>query len=592
MWAIVNSEKSLTLPPGQSADVTLQYVSREGGKGAREAQLRILTDDPAAPQLDITLSCGYMEYREDTNEMSLPTIISVFGYNINIYNKLTSGFMALPWLRTSKLVGEEVRSMIWQRADLTKPVYARSIAAFLLVIYKAPEAETLLFHPDQGVVAIDPKYGQALLPRALGKDVPAEGYFNTTIPFSMIVSHKFETTGMVWSTNHTKDLNVHLFPLRDRSSRITPDAYLLAHDFILPRGCCSGPGCANCDYQDNIYVVSNIKPADSDALLPPAYKLGSPELILSFDKAVTGTLADSGFTHTQRNDEDVMPGSNSFVPGLIALDAAGKKLSVTSALGSNRGAINRQVNGLSVWYDAEDDPYYVLARIEGPLTTMTRVGEEACVWVGSDKDNYAKLCATYDETFAHALLFMSETDGVPSPPTLQKLDGIDSIRALDLFLLVTPHSRVIVPAFSVNGNPMTSVGNGIAIRERLSGLFFGPRIHAGILTAHSGGGTGFKTNFLRFSVTPDLGGAELKRLRTHALGVRGQNVQRCAALEAPPTTPITTTPPGPDIFAPATDRAPTPLSNPTAANTPSSAVSVSYSFFSIVIILLSGSLLL
>lgn len=538
MWKVL-SPPAERVPAGGGTEIALQFVSREGAKGPREATLLIKTDDPAAPEIPITLSCGYMEYREDTNELSLSTILRTFGYSINIYHPLSSGFMSLPWLRTSRLVGDEVRALTWMRASDQAPFWARSLAAFLLVIYKEPEAETMIIlGPGGGAIAIDPKYGQSYLPRALGKQTPAEGYFNTTGPFSVILSHKFETTGMVWSSNNTKDLNLHFFPLRDRRSRVHPGTYVIAHDFILPRGCCIGPGCANCDFQDNIYIASNLMPADDNAHLPPAYDLGSPELILAFDAAINNSLPDGaglgiGFVATQRNDDDVTPGSASFNPALISLDLEGKKLKMASTLGSNRGAINRQVNALGLWYNAESDPYFILTRIEGPLS-LSRVGEEACVWVGADKDNYAKLCVVYDETFSLAFSFMSEMDGVPSPPTLQKLDGVESVRALDLYLLITPQARTIVPAFAINGNTRSSLGDGIFIRERYSGLFFGPRIWAGVLVAQTGSGTSFKTTFLRFSVSPDVNSAELMRHRTHALGVPGQNVQICNSLSAAP----------------------------------------------------------
>jgi hypothetical protein len=590
MWEI-KSEQTFSVAPGQNAEIKLQFVSREGAKGPREATLTIYTDDPAAPQIPITLSCGYMEYREDTNELSLSQIMQTFGYQINVYHQLSTGFMTFPWLRTAKMVGQEVRSMVWERADPTMPLYSRSIAAFLLVIYKAPEAETMIITGDGGGnVAIDPKYGQSYMPRALGKeDQIAEGYFNTTGPFSIILSHKFETTGMIWSSNDTKDLNMHYMPLRDRRARLHPDAYVVAHDFILPRGCCIGPGCANCDYQDNVYVMSNLRPSDPANMLPPAYDLGSPNLVLTFDQSTPKTLKDSagngiGFTATQRNDDDVTPGSASYNAALVQLDAANKKLTVTSSLGSNRGAINRQINALSVWFNADHEAYYTLARVEGPLP-HTKVGEESCVWLGSDKDNYAKLCITYDESFAHAFLFMMETDGVPSPPTLLKLDGVDSVRTLDLFLLVTPAARTIVPAFSVNGNARQSIGEGVFVKERSSGLFFGPRINAGVLTSHAGGGAPFKTSFLRFSISPDVGNAELKRFRTHALGVKGQNPEVCAAVDKAPVSvgsPTDSAPSAPsDSMSPMQSRAPEQTRSPIGS--PSSSATLVNGFFGLLI---------
>lgn len=66
------------------------------------------------------------------------------------------------------------------------------------------------------------------------------------------------------------------------------NVYIAAHDFILPRGCCSGAGCANCDYNDNVYILSNVIPASPGAHIP-SVPVGSSSLVLNFDTAYPDT---------------------------------------------------------------------------------------------------------------------------------------------------------------------------------------------------------------------------------------------------------------------------------------------------------------
>jgi len=76
---------------------------------------------------------------------------------------------------------------------------------------------------------------------------------------------------------------MHFVPLRDRRGVMLKDAWVIGHDFVLPRGCCKGGGCANCDYNDNMYMIWNMKPSDPGAYIP-SLPLGAAELVLTFDK--------------------------------------------------------------------------------------------------------------------------------------------------------------------------------------------------------------------------------------------------------------------------------------------------------------------
>jgi hypothetical protein len=395
-----------------------------------------------------------------------------------MYHPQSTGFMTLPYLTTSPIVGEQVRSMEWTRANTSSPAYVRSLAAFLLVIKNAPEEETMtLLGPGGGQVSINPQYGQSFLPLIYNAARPAEGYFNTTSPFAVILSHKFYTEGAerAWTSNVSRVINMHFFPIRDQRSFMIPDTYVIAHDFILPRGCCVGLGCANCDYNDNVWLGSNIAPADPNSLeLPPVYEIGSPNLVVTFDKDVASTIKDAagkgtGFFAVMLNDQDTVMGSNSLDSAKLQMDITAKTLKITSTLGSNIGAINRLVNPLAVVFNpAPRDPYMVSARILAPLSVVSKYGQEMGIWVGTTKDYFAKLTVGFEDTLGISLSFMTEQNGVPTPPTIIQLPGVNSINVLELQLLCTPGSNTIVPSYSVNGLPAISVSTGAIIKSRFN----------------------------------------------------------------------------------------------------------------------------
>ena len=79
--------------------------------------------------------------------------------------------------------------------------------------------------------------------------------------------------------------HVRFWPVRDRDGVLVPNTWLVSMDYAG----------INYDYNDNVYLVTNMKP-ENPALDPnPAGAVpGAPSLVLEFDKAYPGTLARQG----------------------------------------------------------------------------------------------------------------------------------------------------------------------------------------------------------------------------------------------------------------------------------------------------------
>jgi hypothetical protein len=66
---------------------------------------------------------------------------------------------------------------------------------------------------------------------------------------------------------------VKTWPVRDRDGDVVAGSWILAHDYISSPNQC-GKGATNCDFQDNVYLVTNVLPVASSDVVPPAAPSG------------------------------------------------------------------------------------------------------------------------------------------------------------------------------------------------------------------------------------------------------------------------------------------------------------------------------
>ena len=72
-------------------------------------------------------------------------------------------------------------------------------------------------------------------------------------PFEIIIGAE----GDSYSTDTEGNLGVRLWPAK-RNGEAIANAYIIAEDYVQ-EGC--GQGFANCDYQDNVFLITNVQPA-------------------------------------------------------------------------------------------------------------------------------------------------------------------------------------------------------------------------------------------------------------------------------------------------------------------------------------------
>lgn len=251
----------ITVSPNGFTDITVRFIYNRTGDGItlRNANLTVSTNDAETPNLTVQLSGLWQSHSEATSsgkpiEPTLQQIIDVLGYKVKTTftgQNLNTGGKIIK-------VGEEVLSPYWKRAEGGN-VTVRMLAAFH---QQAIDRASTIRWFKQGSTTTNTLFkhraeqGQALLPNINGSTTnPAQASFNPGND-----NFGFKVDG-VWSDpalNVPNAMNVpghgfRWYIAKDRNGKIIPNTYIAAADYV-------GVSYSNYDYQDNIYLVTNVMP--------------------------------------------------------------------------------------------------------------------------------------------------------------------------------------------------------------------------------------------------------------------------------------------------------------------------------------------
>lgn len=299
----------LVINANQFADVKVRFVAQEEGLrgGLYGGALTIQSDDPATPTKAVELVGFWQLYSEvdpstfRSQEPTIQELHALFGFNFALEG---------PWKNLNnnglrEAVGDEVVSGFWKRADASKPVTVQQIAAY----HGQGNTETISWNnkgsaTTTSIFTQEGDEGQSLFPHIndnLSKY--AVGTFNPSGPFGL-------RSGGEWSNSPDNRDEVgcpaenrcghHLrfWPLRDRAGQVVPNTYFMIMDYYS-----TTPGVTvNYDFQDNIYILSNIQPENQTVPTDVA----QPQALLRLD---TGADVGTNYTdirgNTWRSDESI-----------------------------------------------------------------------------------------------------------------------------------------------------------------------------------------------------------------------------------------------------------------------------------------------
>ncbi|MDN3496523.1 malectin domain-containing carbohydrate-binding protein [Planococcus sp. APC 4015] len=271
----------LLIEPGQTVPLTVQFIGSSGSKGVRSASITISSSDTATAAKVVQLRGGYMGAPEGGSELTLQQIMNLYG------STSSSGSMGDSLGNGSEnpgapMDGDEVRSFQWKKLDSSKTVQAVQLGAFHGC---CNATETYSINGTSATHATP--WGQAIYPRNTAGNL---------VTISTNPGGNFGITVAGQSTTQTAYMAVKMWPVKDAAGKIVPGAWFAGHDYISSPSQC-GIGATNCDYQDNVYLVTNILPVSSSDVTAPA----APA-------APTGTADTTGvnLTWTASTDADLI----------------------------------------------------------------------------------------------------------------------------------------------------------------------------------------------------------------------------------------------------------------------------------------------
>ena len=223
--------------------------------GAWIGSLTFKTNDPNNLTYVEGLAGWFQTDSERNQEPNLQTIINLIGdfkTNINPTKIVT---LTQPD-NAAKYYGEEVVSGYWQSADASKVVRIRHLSAFKT---QGIDIRFQWFLKSDKVLKTalitDGLASQAFLPYKLGAPgEPAVGSFG---PGSGVFGLRLDGSYSDDSLNALQKHGGHqvrFFPIRDHFGNLLANQYFVTMDYAIE-------GSQNSDFQDNIYIVTNIKPA-------------------------------------------------------------------------------------------------------------------------------------------------------------------------------------------------------------------------------------------------------------------------------------------------------------------------------------------
>lgn len=252
-WTLLSPPSlPIALSPNNEVFLRLRFVA--GGGDVHLGSLAITSNDADESQRIVQLGGFWQSIPEGNQEPSLEELMRVFGYTTTI---------AYPGQRLNnnglvQAVGNEVVAAYWQRATTSRPATIRQLAMFQM---QNENATVSWFNRGSNtataIATSASSDAQTVLPRRSGADSLVVANFTPGPTFGFKVDNE-------WSDPAKNDQNVdrangcpgpcghhvRFWVARDRSGNPIPNTYLMGMDYAG----------INYDYNDNLYLISNIKP--------------------------------------------------------------------------------------------------------------------------------------------------------------------------------------------------------------------------------------------------------------------------------------------------------------------------------------------
>lgn len=245
----------LVLSPGQTADFAIRFIPGEttDNAGFISVDFSLSTNDPDNPNLRRGIYALKTRGNFGGNEPRLSDIVKTLGYDIDVgWNKLANGTSPVP-------IGDEIISPLFVKARggavTMKPVGRYSPREELPFGWYDASSEQ---KNELGIIKGDSPNAQTLFPQLKSGGIT----FNPdALPFGLYFFSKsfdrftFTEDQFNEPTESGSKHRVRIYPLKDRVGNPLENEYLICFE-----------DASNGDYQDYMFVLSNVRPYQEAAL--------------------------------------------------------------------------------------------------------------------------------------------------------------------------------------------------------------------------------------------------------------------------------------------------------------------------------------
>lgn len=255
-WELANTVNlPTTIGPGGQLDLPVRFKATSGD--IHNGTLTINSNDSDEPNTVVQLSGFWQSVSEKGQEPKLNELLEVFGYA----TVLTEPGQQLNNKGVVEAVGEEVLSPYWLQADESKPVTVSQLAAYHT---QGPTATVYWYNEGSNTTSKIFNHansdGQTVLPSKDGSVTQiAQGTFNPSSTFGFKIDNAWSDPTKNKQTDGSSEPSGHLvrfWPARNQQGERIPNTWLMTMDYLG----------INYDYNDNVYLISNIKPESPTAL--------------------------------------------------------------------------------------------------------------------------------------------------------------------------------------------------------------------------------------------------------------------------------------------------------------------------------------
>ena len=306
-------EGGLKIAAGRYLDVVLRYVNDEPiFRQLMTEQLVISSNADNQLGTGATLRGIYQDTPEGSSEPTAMQLFQIFGFGTEMGKDANGRYINTPgsYIPTAEQInsgaeGDMILPGYFVQADKGKDVVMLQLAAY----HARGGNKTILYDPNGVKVnRMEMDHGTSWFNTILPwnrNDYPVlTGVRNPSIsvPFSVEMFKYSSMGGNTRGEFADEILGVRIYKVKDRDGNVVPNEYIAMQDAI-GNGC--GPGQGNCDFQDNVVMLINVRPQAVPSATPvadvtldvldevghdvsPFFSLGYPGNKLRY----TATLAD------------------------------------------------------------------------------------------------------------------------------------------------------------------------------------------------------------------------------------------------------------------------------------------------------------